>query len=81
MCSGKNPRPAGNPADIWEELRTIVRHGYPNPERIGCPSEEILRKLALAVTSFRLDDSVVDHVAHCSPCFEWIEQLRSQDSR
>jgi hypothetical protein len=44
-------------------------HDYPNPERIGCPGAEFLKRLAVDRASISLDDTRLTHVARCSPCY------------
>ena len=66
------------PVDVWAELRKVARHAFPNPERKGCPCDEVLRKLAFELSTFALDDPLIDHVATCSPCLNVVWQFRQQ---
>jgi len=55
-------------------LEQAALNDYPNPERIGCPGADFLRRLATNRKSVDLSDPALDHVARCSPCFrEFIE--------
>jgi hypothetical protein len=51
---------------------------YPNPERIGCPPDDVrfatLR--ALARRELPIDDPYREHLSHCSPCFQEYAPLR-----
>jgi hypothetical protein len=47
-------------------LDTIYSSAEPNPDRIGCPSREALR--ALAMRARPLSDPLWDHVMECAPC-------------
>ena len=51
-------------------LEQAALHDYPNPERIGCPPSDFLKRLALDRKSINLDDPALDHVARCSPCYK-----------
>ena len=41
---------------------------YPNPQREGCPSKALLKRLAKEPQE--VDAAVVYHVFHCSPCYK-----------
>lgn len=78
-------------ADTWkstgEERRFLdllsksALEDYPNPERKGCPGNDFLRQLAFDRHSISLDDTRVEHVLHCSPCFRELTELRRQAAR
>ncbi len=78
MNSGDTPQ--AEHVDVWAELRRVARHAFPNPERKGCPSEDVLRKLAFDLKSFAMDDPLIDHVATCSPCLNLVWRLREERS-
>jgi hypothetical protein len=40
---------------------------FPNPQRVGCPSAKKLKQLAEDPS--RGDESVLNHVSFCSPCY------------
>ena len=68
-----------------EEERRILRalersslHDYPNPDRLGCPGTEFLKRLAFNRKSIPLSDPALDHVSHCSPCFSEYVRYRHQ---
>jgi hypothetical protein len=50
-------------------LEQAALHDYPNPERIGCPGSDFLRRLATDRQSIDINDPALTHVARCSPCF------------
>ncbi len=70
---------APEPSDeaVLEILRESCRRGYPNPDRKGCPSKDVLAILALHPGQIPVTDPVTDHVTHCSPCFNEIENFRA----
>ncbi|MGA2435308.1 MAG: hypothetical protein ABSG25_08485 [Bryobacteraceae bacterium] len=66
---------------VLEILRESCRRGYPNPERKGCPSKDVLAILALYPGQIPVTDPVTDHVTHCSPCFNEIENFRAASKK
>ena len=40
---------------------------FPNPTRQGCPRDDVLKLLAEQPTE--IEDSVLDHITSCSPCY------------
>jgi hypothetical protein len=50
-------------------LEQAALHDYPNPNRIGCPGSDFLKRLATNRKSISLNDPNLEHVARCSPCF------------
>ena len=65
-----------------EELLALLRQtslsGFPNPDRKGCPSADVLETLALHPGQISVTDQVIAHVTHCSPCFAEIRTLRTR---
>lgn len=47
-------------------LDAIYSAVEPNPDRVGCPSREVLRELAMRTRP--LSDPLWDHVMECAPC-------------
>jgi hypothetical protein len=47
-------------------LDTIYSSVEPNPDRVGCPSREVLRELAMRTRP--LSNAIWDHVMECAPC-------------
>ncbi len=62
--------------ELIESFERVVREDYPNPERKGCPSKRVLKKTAATPTC--APQSVLDHLAQCSPCLQEYDQLRSR---
>jgi hypothetical protein len=56
-------------------------NGFPNPDRKGCPSADVLRVLALHPDQVPVGDPAIHHVTHCSPCFAEIQALRDRDKK
>src|SRR4051794_34166109 len=59
------------PEEKYEQISRAVQESilrnYPNPERRGCPGDEVVRSVA-ARTELKADD-VWEHITHCSPCY------------
>lgn len=68
---------SGEERHLLDLLTKSALKDYPNPERIGCPGQEFLRTLAFDRNSIPLNDSRLDHVVHCSPCFRELTELKS----
>jgi hypothetical protein len=47
--------------------RRHLAEDFPNPTRQGCPPDNVLKLLAEKPT--QVDDSVLDHITMCSPCY------------
>lgn len=56
-------------------------HDYPNPERIGCPGPDFLKRLATDRKSIPASDPRLRHVARCSPCFREFVEYRDAARR
>jgi hypothetical protein len=61
MAHGRKDDPQDDPADF------LFRYANPNPDRIGCPGEGVLR--ALARKELPIDHPARRHLGECSPCF------------
>ena len=63
--------PNDSPERISNEIQDILQQAifknYPNPERKGCPGNEILKSVAARPTP--VEDAIWEHVTHCSPCY------------
>jgi hypothetical protein len=55
----------------------VVHGDFPNPQRIACPGQEVLLKLAQrpADTQFA---SLLAHIRQCAPCFDELKELRQK---
>jgi len=57
--------------------RVFAEH-FPNPDRIGCPSPDVLKAMAFRRPSAAGREYPVDHLTMCSPCFRQYSQYRAQ---
>lgn len=68
-----------SPDEQLRELHRFVQqaalHGYPNPERTGCPGLRVLDEVAAAPAPFK--HPAYEHVKHCSPCLREMLDMRA----
>jgi hypothetical protein len=55
-------------------IEAILLTAFPNPERIGCPSAEMIK--AMANQQIGRDDPAWNHLWNCSPCFKDFKVVR-----
>jgi len=71
-----------NAAD--KRLLDILRQGlateFPNPERIGCPGDALLKGIAQEKVSLIEAEPWLDHLGSCSPCFREFKEFRRQSA-
>jgi hypothetical protein len=77
--SGENPRLSDD--EVIELLRRTSLDGFPNPNRKGCPSADVIEALALHPSQIAVTDPVIAHVTHCSPCFAEIQRVRARSQK
>src|SRR5713226_6800574 len=69
-----------NAAD--KRLVDILRQGlateFPNPKRIGCPGNALLKGVAQGKVSLTEAEPWLDHLSSCSPCFQEFRKFRTQ---
>jgi len=56
----------------------VFRSGFPNPQRSGCPSLEVLRSVSRKKRAQEESETVFEHLTCCSPCFAAYEGLLRQ---
>ena len=71
------------PEQKFERISRVVResilHNYPNPERRGCPGDDVVRSVA-ARTELQSDE-IWEHITHCSPCYAAFLAYKDQTRR
>jgi hypothetical protein len=50
---------------------------FPNPDRVGCPGSDVLRKIASREMPLSGADKWLDHLGSCSPCYRDFLQFQS----
>jgi hypothetical protein len=77
MNSGSNN---GGPLDTGgEEFDRLFGGANPNPDRVGCPPEDVLR--ALATKQRPIGDPAYEHLAECSPCYRKFRNFQTTGAR
>jgi hypothetical protein len=65
-------------------LLDILRRGlakeFPNPERIGCPGNALIKGIAQGKVSLTEAEPWLDHLGSCSPCFQEFKEFRRQST-
>jgi len=54
---------------------------FPNPERIGCPGTDVLKKIASHEMPLSEADKWLDHLGSCSPCYADFKRLQGAHER
>jgi hypothetical protein len=57
--------------------RVFAEH-FPNPDRIGCPSPDVLKAMAFRRPAVAGRPYPIDHLTICSPCFRQYSRYRAQ---
>lgn len=60
---------------INEAFKAAALNNFPNPDRVGCPTDKRLLH-DLAAKKLRPTHPFVQHVAECSPCFRELQELK-----
>ena len=71
-------RPDPTDFRIENEMDLLFGRAHPNPAREGCPSPEMLRRLARR--ELPIGDPAYDHFAKCSPCYKELRTLQQADA-
>src|SRR5262245_6022032 len=73
---GQRPDPSG--FRIENEMDLLFGRAHPNPAREGCPSAELLMRLARR--ELPIGDPAYDHFAKCSPCYQELRAIQQADT-
>jgi hypothetical protein len=65
----------GSEKELLEAFEKIIHEDFPNPQRIGCPGGDALRRLAEGSGHFP-QTRLVAHIRQCAPCFDELRELR-----
>jgi hypothetical protein len=78
------PRKKGrefNEDEFFGFAKSYLSEAFPNPQRIGCPPDSHLQRMAEQPIETR-DAEVSEHLTCCSPCFNrYMEVLSALKSR
>ena len=73
---GRRPDPSR--FRIETEMDLLFGRAHPNPSREGCPSPDML--LRLARRELPVGDPAYDHFAKCSPCYVELRVIQQADA-
>ena len=62
---------------ILDVLNRGLLKEYPNPDRVGCPGLDVLRRIASRDMQLSEADKWLDHLGSCSPCYRDFLQFQS----
>ena len=75
------PKEAEDDAAL-EDLRNQIIRSYPNPDRIDCPNESDLRRVALGdFNEYPDSGSLMQHTLTCGPCTRQLGILLKEKAR
>ena len=63
---------------ILDALGRGLLKDFPNPNRIGCPGAEVLKKIASRELPLSEAEKWLDHLGSCSPCYRDFSQFRAE---
>jgi hypothetical protein len=66
---------------ILDVLGRGLLKDFPNPERIGCPGADVLKKIASHEMPLSEADKWLDHLGSCSPCYADFKRFREAFER
>ena len=58
--------------------KSCSNYAYPNPDRVGCPEDSILRAMAFRDPAIPISDLPISHVVSCTPCYRTYCEYRKQ---
>lgn len=65
----------GSEKELLEAFERIIHEDFPNPQRIGCPENDALMKLAEGFEHVG-QGRLLAHIRKCAPCFDELKALR-----
>lgn len=57
-------------------IQDAILRSFPNPERKGCPGDEVVREVAGRREP--VEDDAFQHITHCSPCYAAFLQFKDE---
>jgi hypothetical protein len=62
---------------ILDALGRGLLKEFPNPDRAGCPSSDVLKRIASHEMSLTEAEKWLDHLTSCSPCYRDFSQFQA----
>lgn len=66
---------------ILDVLGRGLLKDFPNPERIGCPGTDVLKRIASHEMPLSEADKWLDHLGSCSPCYADFKRFQEAAAR
>jgi hypothetical protein len=66
---------------ILDALGRGLLKEFPNPERTGCPSFDVLKRIASHEMPLAEAEKWLDHLTSCSPCYRDFSQFQAANQR
>lgn len=63
-------------ARLKDAVQQAILRNFPNPERKGCPGNEVVQEVA--ARRKLIEDDVWHHIIHCSPCYATFLECKDQ---
>ena len=76
--SRKNLMSRRDERELFKLGRGLFAEQFPNPDRAGCPPQDVLRAMAFRRQHARPGEYPSDHLTVCSPCFRDYSGYRKQ---
>lgn len=67
----------GSEKELLEAFERMIHQDFPNPQRVDCPGDEALLKLAQGSRDVQ-QTRLIAHIRQCAPCFDKLKELRSR---
>ena len=74
-----NKRSDINEDEFFGFAKSYLSEAFPNPQRIGCPSDAALVRMAERPTE--QDAPISEHLTGCSPCFKRYMEILAELKR
>ena len=75
----KNKRRDINEDEFFGFAKSYLSEAFPNPQRIGCPPDAALVRMAERPTE--QDAPISEHLTGCSPCFKRYMEILAELKR
>src|SRR5947209_539723 len=62
---------------ILAALGRSLLKDFPNPDRIGCPGPEVLKRISSHEMNLSEAEKWLDHLTSCSPCYRDFSQFQT----
>src|SRR5690348_4452539 len=68
-------------SDVLDEVREAYLTAYPHPDRLGCPSAQLIKDLAAERFRPAPHSDILQHLTRCSDCYKEFRSERASRSQ